>query len=75
VFQPNPTLINIAAFVSDLSKAGTHHPDQKSVKDVSQEELLQSFEDFEDEAQQMFKVVLLHTIILQWLANMEWFIS
>jgi hypothetical protein len=48
----------MVAFVSDSSKEGTHYPDQKSVKDVSQEELLRSFEEFEDDSQELFNVSL-----------------
>jgi hypothetical protein len=46
VFQPNSTQINMVTFISDPSKEGTYYPDQKSTKDVSQEELLHSFQDF-----------------------------
>ena len=48
----------MVAFVSDFSKEGTQYPDSKWVRDASQEELFAAFEDFEDEAQELFKVRL-----------------
>ena len=46
----------MVAFISDPSKEGTRYPDSKWVRDASQEELFGAFEDFEEEAQQLFKV-------------------
>jgi hypothetical protein len=48
----------MVAFISDPSKEGTRYPDTKWVREGTQEELLGAFEDFEEEAQQMFRVGL-----------------
>jgi hypothetical protein len=48
----------MVVFISDPSKEGTNYPDQKSTKDASQEELLHSFQDFENDIQDLFKVSL-----------------
>lgn len=50
------TQLNMVALVGDLSKEGTQYPEPKWVREASQEELFSAFEDFEEEAQQLFKV-------------------
>jgi len=57
VFLANPEQINMVAFVSDYSKAGTHYPEAKWVKAATQEELFKTYDDFEEEAQWLFKLM------------------
>lgn len=55
VFRINEKQINMVAFISDWSKVGTRLA-HEAVTPATQEELFHSFEDFEDEAQELFKV-------------------
>lgn len=57
----NEKLINLVAFKSDFSKEGTVYPEEKWVKEVSQADLLASYEDFSEETKQLFKVRSLST--------------
>jgi len=57
VFRPNETHINMVAFVSDPSKEGTQYPDPKWVRDATQDELFEAFEDFEVEGQELFRLM------------------
>jgi hypothetical protein len=51
-------VINVIASSSNFAQAGTQYPESNWVKEVSQEQLLKEFEDFEEQVQQLFKVCL-----------------
>jgi hypothetical protein len=66
VYRINTHQVNMAAFVSDFSKEGTHYSENGSVlKGCLQEELFQAYEDFENEAQELFKVCS-YVLIFDW---------
>lgn len=56
VIAINEHLINLVAFKSDFTKEGSVYPESKWVKEVSGEEILETYEDFSEETKDLFKV-------------------
>ena len=48
--------INVVAFSSEYEKEGTPYPDEKWVKEVPQEEVINEFTEFGPDAQALVKV-------------------